>query len=70
MCSKPKKPKAPPPPPPPPPPPQEAKAPDSIDPKRRNRSAGRSGFSSVGGTLLTGPAGVGGTTTGKTMLGG
>lgn len=66
MCMKPKIPS----PPPPPPPPQAAKAPDNIDKKRRNVSAG-GGFQVPGGTLLTGPSGAGAGSTGvSTLLGG
>lgn len=63
MCSKPKVPKVPD----PPPPPQEAKQPDSAvarDQAKRNRQG------IVGGSLLTGPSGATGASTGgATLLG-
>lgn len=67
MCSKPKTPKAPP----PPPPPQAVQAPVTVDTKRRNAGTNNTGgFASVqGGTLLTGAAGAGSATTGRTLLG-
>lgn len=50
------------------PPPQAAQAPDSIDQKRRNTN-NTGAFASVpGSTLLTGPAGAGKATTGKSTL--
>ena len=68
MCSKPKTPKAPPP---PPPPAQAVQAPVTVDTKRRNAGTSNTGgFASVqGGTLLTGAAGAGNATTGRTLLG-
>lgn len=66
MCSS--KPKSPPP---PPPPPQPIQAPVTVDTKRRNAgTSSNGGFASVqGGTLLTGAAGAGSATTGRTLLG-
>lgn len=58
-------------PPPPPPPPQAAKAPLSIDPKRRQKQMTGGFTPTTGGTLLTGAAGAGTPTTGSsTLLGG
>lgn len=54
------------------PPPQAAQAPDNIDQRRRNTANNTGAFASApGSTLLTGPAGAGRATTGRsTLLGG
>jgi len=52
----------------PPPPPQEAKLPDSMNQRRKQRPTGMGG-----GTLLTGPSGIANNalnTGGSTLLGG
>lgn len=65
MCSKPKVPKVA-----VQPPVQDVQAPDNINTRRRSTPSTGAFAAAPGSTLLTGPSGVSGVSTGRTLLGG